>query len=202
MSTSQTLPNTGPLFLTALDELTALVHGVSPDDLDLATPCDGWAVRDLLSHLVAVQDRIPHIAAGGKPADTPSQVQGIPDDAWTDAWDERLPRLRAAIDNDEDLGRVVSHPAGPMPWAIAIGVYSSELAVHSWDLARALGRDAGLSQQVAVAVFPPIRGALPAEPRGAAIGIPFGPVVEVAADAPPYSQLVGWLGRDPEWTAA
>lgn len=202
MSTTQTLPNAGPLFLTALDELTALVHGVTPGDLDRATPCDDWAVRDLLSHLIAVQDRIPHIAGGGKPFELPSQVQGIADDSWLTAWDERLPRLRAAIENDENRGRIVVHPAGPMPWAVAVAVYSSEIAVHSWDLARALGRDDELSQQVALAVLPPMKGALPAEPRGSAIGIPFEPVVAVADDASPYAQLVGWLGRDPEWTAA
>ena len=44
-------------------------------------------------------------------------------------------------------------------------------------------------------------GALPAEPRGAEIGVPFGPVVPVAEDAPPYARLVGWVGRNPEWTA-
>ena len=202
MNETQTLPNAGPLFLTTLDQLTDLVHTVSTGDLDLATPCDGWSVRDLLSHLVAVQDRIPHIAGGGKPSDTPSQVQGIPDEGWLSAWDDRLPRLRAAIENDEDRGRIVVHPAGPMPWAVAVGIYASEIAVHSWDLARALGRDSDLNQQVALGVLPPIKGALPAEPRGAALGIPFGPVVPVADDATPYAQLVGWLGRDPEWTAA
>jgi len=38
--------------------------------------------------------------------------------------------------------------------------------------------------------------------RGEELGIPFGPVVQVPADAPPYAQLVAWVGRDPEWGAA
>jgi len=80
-----------------------------------------------------------------------------------------------------------------------VGVYASELATHAWDLARALGRDSELDQVIAAHVLPPMKGALPAEPRGLAIGIPFGPVVEVGRDATPYQQLVGWLGRDPGW---
>lgn len=85
---------------------------------------------------------------------------------------------------------------------MAVGIYSSELATHTWDLARALGVDAELDQQVAAAVLGPIQDALPAQPRGEEVGIPFGPVVPVADDASSYEQLVGWLGRDPEWAAA
>ena len=202
MNNAQHLPDTRPAFLAALDQLTALVRGLTPVDLDRPTPCDGWAVRDLLSHLVAVEDRIPHVAGGGAPFEVPSQVVGIADADWIAAWDERLPRLRAAATDDADPARIVTHPAGRLPWAIALGTYASELAVHGWDLARALGRDGDLNQQLAAGLLPQMQRALPAEPRGAEVGVPFGQVVEVPRGAAPYAQLVGWLGRDPEWAAA
>ena len=87
-------------------------------------------------------------------------------------------------------------------WLIAIGIYASELVTHTWDLARALGVDDTLNQQLAAGVLPQMQRALPPEPRGAEIGVPFGPVVAVGADATPYEALVGWLGRNPEWTCA
>jgi hypothetical protein len=40
-----------------------------------------------------------------------------------------------------------------------------------------------------------MRRILPPEPRGGEI--PFGPVVEIPADAPPYAQLAAYLGRHP-----
>ena len=202
MTNTQNLPDTGPLFLTAFDQLTEVVYRVAPGDLGLPTPCVGWTVRDLHSHLVAVEDRVAHIAQGGQAFEVPSQVDGIADDAWVAAWDDRSPRVRAAVTDDADPGRIVDHPAGRLPWAVAVGIYSSELATHTWDLARALGVDAELDQQVAAAVLGPIQDALPAQPRGEEVGIPFGPVVPVADDASSYEQLVGWLGRDPEWAAA
>lgn len=202
MNNTQNLPDARPAFLAALDQMSALVHRLTSSDLDRPTPCDGWAVRDLLSHLVAVEDRIPHVAGGGSPFEVPSQVDGIADDGWIAAWDERLPRLRSVATDNADPARLVNHPAGRMPWAIALGTYASELAVHGWDLARSLGLDDALDQQLAAGVLPQMRRALPAEPRGAEIGVPFGPVVETGPHAVPYAQLVGWLGRDPEWTAA
>lgn len=200
MSETQTLPDTRPLFFQALDQLTPLIDGVTAADLDGPTPCEGWSVRDLLGHLVAVSVRIPHIAAGGQPDEVPSQVSGIADNGWAAAWHERVGAVRGAVSPDEGRGRIVSHPAGQIPWAVAVGIYASELATHAWDLARALGRDSQLDQSIAAGVLAPMKGALPAEPRGVELGIPFGPVVEVGPDATPYQQLVGWLGRDPGWT--
>lgn len=200
MTQTQTLPDTRPLFHAALAQVGPLIDGIVPADLGRPTPCSDWTVRDLLRHLVAVEDRIVHIAGGGKPFEVPSMVDGIADADWPDAWRSRVAPLDQALAHDALLTRDWAHPAGTMPGFRAIAIYASELAVHAWDLARALGRDAELDQDVAAAVVGPITAALPAEPRGAAIGIPFGPVVGVADDASPYARLVGWVGRNPEWT--
>ena len=171
--------------VSALDQLSLLMNDVTPADLDRPTPCEGWAVRDLLAHLVGVENRIVHIAGGGTPAEMPAHVSGIADDGWAAAWNDRLEPLRTVV-ADTDPARMVVHPAG----------------THTWDLARALGVDDTLNQQLAAGVLPQMQRALPPEPRGAEIGVPFGPVVAVGADATPYEALVGWLGRNPEWTCA
>ncbi len=199
MNETQTLPDTRPLFRSALGQIAPLVDALTIADLGRPTPCSEWTVRDLLSHLVAVEDRIVHIAGGGKPFEVPSIVEGIADTDWSDAWRNRVAPLQDAIADDALLGQPWTHPAGTMPGFQAIAVYASELAVHAWDLARAIGRDSELNQEIAAAVVGPMTGALPAEPRGAEIGIPFGPVVPVADDAPHYVRLVAWVGRDPEW---
>lgn len=194
------LPDARPAFLASVDQLTALVERTTPTDLDRPTPCDDWTVRDLLAHLVGVENRIVHIAGGGTPDQMPAHVDGIADDGWATAWNDRLDGLREVVATT-DANCMVVHPAGTMPWAVALGIYASELVTHAWDLARALGVDDTLNQQLAAGVLPPMKAALPAELRGAEIGIPFGPVVAVGSDATPYAELVGWLGRDPEWAA-
>ena len=200
MNNTMTLSDTRPLLARATAQVTPLIESITPADLDRPTPCSDWSVRDLLSHLVAVEDRIVHIAGGGRPFEVPSMVDGIADDAWAQEWVSRLAPLSAALADDAVLERIFQHPAGPMPGTAAIGIYASEFAVHAWDLARALGRDAELDQEVAGAVVGPMIAALPAQPRGGVI--PFGPVVEVPDDAPAYARLVAWVGRDPEWTPA
>ena len=84
-----------------------------------------------------------------------------------------------------------------------LGVTWTRYDPSGWSMGVTLGRvfrEADLDQEVAAAVVGPITAALPAEPRGGVI--PFGPVVEVPGDAPAYVRLVGWVGRDPEWTPA
>jgi uncharacterized protein (TIGR03086 family) len=97
------------------------------------------------------------------------------------------------------LDRMLVLPFGTMPGRAAALAYTQELTVHAWDLASAIGRADGLDPSLAEAVTPLARQFVPAGVRGGPV--PFGPVVDVAADAGAYQQLVGWLGRDPAWSA-
>ncbi|WP_139978800.1 TIGR03086 family metal-binding protein [Nocardioides litoris] len=201
--TQQTPPLTDPrpALLAAAAQLTPYVEGVGETDLDRPTPCDGWVVRDLLAHLLAVADRVPHVLGGGHPSEVPSMVGGLDDAAGLVAgWTDRQPALAAALADDDLLGRTVHHPAGDMPAAAAIGTYVSELLVHAWDLAAALGDTSGLDDRQAEACLPAIVRALPAEIRGEE-WVPFGEVVPVADDARATDRLVAWVGRDPGWRA-
>lgn len=192
-------PDPRPLFAQTLDQCGRLVDAVTPEDLDRDTPCADYDVRTLLGHLVAVERRVVHIAQGGHPYEVPSLVTDVPDDGWAQAWKDARVDLEAAMADDDVLVRTFHHPAGDFPGFQAVFAYVSEVAVHGWDLAMALGRRGDLDDSLAAATLDPVRGFLPAEPRGGPV--PFGPVVEVADDAPAYDRLVGWMGRDPHWAA-
>ncbi|GAA5153493.1 TIGR03086 family metal-binding protein [Nocardioides marinquilinus] len=198
---STTLTDPRPTLLRAAAQLTPLVERVRPADLDRPTPCDDWAVRDLLAHLVAVEVRIAAILRGAHPADLPSLVDGVADEGWAAAWGEAGEALEVALAEDDVLTRTVEHPAGRMPAPQAIGIYVSELAVHGWDLGAALDDVSGLDPAVAEGCLEPMRRALTPEMRDQP-WVPFGPVVAVPDDAPAYDRLVAWVGRDPAWTPA
>lgn len=201
MTDTQTRPDPRPVLLAAAAQVTPLVASVTADDLDLPTPCDGWTVRDLLSHLLAVAERVPHVLGGGHPAEVPTQITGISDDAWSSAWTGRQAAFVAALEQPDVMGRTVHHPAGDMPAGQAIGIYVSELAVHAWDLAASLGDVSGLAPAIAEACLAPMQRALTPEMRDLD-QVPFGRVVDVAPDASAYDRLVAWCGRDPQWTPA
>jgi uncharacterized protein (TIGR03086 family) len=189
----------GALFRAA-DQAVAVVGLVRPEQLAAPTPCTEYDVRHLTGHVVAVLRRIGYVAGGGHAFDVPSIVLDLPDDAWAPAATTNAADLRAAWADDAVLDRVLRLPWGEVPGRGAALAYVQELTTHAWDLATALGRaemlDPGLAELALVAA----QRFLPAQPRGGQI--PFGPVVEVADDAPPYQRLVAWLGRDPQWSAS
>lgn len=186
-----------PLFAQALDQAATFVHAVRPGDLGSRTPCAEYDVRRLLGHLDAVLRRVAHVARGGHPFEVPSVIEDVRDSDWAAQWDKDRTALDAELADDAVLTRTLQLPWGDLPGAAAIGAYVSELTTHSWDLASALGRRDLLDDALAVACLPAMQRFVPADPRGDQV--PFGDVVEVAGDAPPYDRLAGWMGRDPRW---
>lgn len=181
------------LFVRALDQTEHLVNTTGPDDLDLPTPCDEYDVRTLLGHLLTVVARIDLALNGGDPLTIPVVTTGVDD--VPAAWKERRVSLDDTLADDAVLGQICKLPWGTLPGAAAIAAYTGELTTHSWDLAKATGRLDQLDDALATQVLPMVRQYVPAEQRGG--HVPFGPVVQVSADASPYDQLAGWQGRQP-----
>lgn len=71
-------------------------------------------------------------------------------------------------------------------------------AMHSWDLAKALGAEIDLDPALAEYSIAWSKRMLKPEYRGA--GKAFGAEVPVPLDAPAYGRLAGWFGRDPDFT--
>ncbi|MFF3862761.1 TIGR03086 family metal-binding protein [Streptomyces sp. NPDC002209] len=184
------------LDLAAAVELAGrTLAAVRPDQYDAPTPCDEFDVRRLSSHLVAVARRIAVIGRGEDPFSVPSFADELADGAWAAAWEPAAREVAAVWADPALLGRQLRLPMGVLPGAAAAAVYTHELTVHTWDLARATGQhpewDAALIERV-IAV---VRNALPAETRGGRI--PFAEVVTVDPDAPAIDRLVAWAGRRP-----
>jgi uncharacterized protein (TIGR03086 family) len=198
-STSAQGPDPRPLFLHAADQAVGLLAGLAPSELDGPTPCTEYDVRALAGHVITVLRRITYVAAGGNALDVP-QVTQVPDAELGSTAEADRDRLAQAWSDDAVLDRMLVLPFGTLPGRAAAFAYTQELTVHSWDLATAAGRQGALDPALAAAVLPAAQQFVPAQVRGGPV--PFGPVVEVGPDAGPYPQLVGWLGRDPNWTPA
>ncbi|MET9842662.1 MULTISPECIES: TIGR03086 family metal-binding protein [Streptomyces] len=168
---------------------------VRPEQYDAPTPCDEFDVRRLSSHLVAVVRRISVIGRGEDPFSVPSFADEVADGAWAQAW---VPGAREVAEVWADpgiLGRQLRLPMGVLPGAAAAAVYTHELTVHTWDLARATGQHPDWDAALIERVIGVVRRALPAETRGGRI--PFAEVVDVDPGAPAIDRLVAWAGRRP-----
>lgn len=188
-----------PNLRDAIAHAGQLVAATADADLDRPTPCDEFDVRTLLGHMDTVLRRVSHVLDGGAPLDIPHVTEGFADGDRVTTWKSDAAALEERLEDDSTLDRILTLPFGTVPGRVAFGAYVSELTTHAWDLASAIGRRDLLDDDLAIGSLATMQKALPAEPRGGRV--PFGPVVAVASDAGAYDQLVGWVGRDPAWTA-
>jgi uncharacterized protein (TIGR03086 family) len=150
------------------------------DQWEAGTPCDGWSVKDLVAHAVGVQQMV----AGG--------VLGAQLDEGAD-WGAVRDGITSALEDPSVLdGEVPQGPFGPMPKSMMLGIATSDLLIHTWDLARAIGADESLPAGPVEAAYMGLQRmpeqALRSDGR-------FSPAIEVADDADTQSKLLGFAGR-------
>jgi uncharacterized protein (TIGR03086 family) len=140
------------------------------------------------------------VAAVGR-GDDPFSVSFVVDegsdgvDAWVDQWNAAAHEVQEVWSAPGVLERAMRLPFATLPGAETIAIYTSEVTVHTWDLATATGQQPAWDDAVVAAALATMKKALPAEYRGPEV--PFAPVVAVAADAPLIDQLAAWNGRQP-----
>lgn len=169
---------------------TARADGVPADGWDLPSPCEGWAARDVVRHLV---EWVPAFfeAAGGPQLRTTTSV----DDDPAQAWRELDAAVQAGLGDPAVAATEVSHPrAGTHRFEGAVDTFVlGDVLVHTWDLARATGQDEHLDpDEVArmLAGMEPLDEVLRSSGQ-------FGPRVEVPADADAQTRLLAFSGRRP-----
>jgi uncharacterized protein (TIGR03086 family) len=177
----------------ALDQTQAMIDTIGADDLALPTPCPEYDVETLLGHLMTVVARINLALTGDNPLSIPTVTPDVTD--FAGLWKERRALVDETLSDPAILTMTCTVPWGTIPGAAAVASYTGELTTHSWDLAKATGRTALLDDTLATYCLPLIQQFVPADQRGGPV--PFGPVINVPADAPPYDRLAAWQGRQP-----
>lgn len=159
---------------------------------DVPTPVPGWTARDVVRHLI---EWFPPVLASGSGihlATGPSV-----DDDPVAAWKHRADAVQALLDDDNTATWTFDHPHIParrLHDAID-SIYTSDVFMHTWDLARATCQDDRLDPAECEAL---LAGMEAMDDMLRASG-QFGPKVAVAADADPTSRLIAFIGRDPNW---
>jgi uncharacterized protein (TIGR03086 family) len=175
----------------AMSNTARIVDGIGDDQWSLPTPCDDWDVRAVTNHAAWVIEMFG-AAVQGDPPPSPRDTDVLGDDParrFRSICEQALAAWRAC-----DLDQVVvSIPIGDLPGAVAVGINTTDVFVHGWDLARATDQNPALDPAVCEVVLAITRELLPPERRTAN----FAPPIDIAASAPLDEQLVAWLGRKP-----
>jgi len=168
------------------------VHQVRPDQWSLPTPDTEWDVRALVNHLTSEQLWVPALMSGQTPAGVGDAFAGdVLGDDPVAAWDAAAESARAAFADAGALARGVTLSYATVDGERYCREMTSDLLIHSWDLARAIGADETLDPELVHDIHERL---LPMAGMLAASGM-FAPAVEVDADADEQTRLLALLGR-------
>jgi uncharacterized protein (TIGR03086 family) len=161
---------------------------------DAPAPVAGWTARDVVRHLI---EWLPPFLAAGSGIRLPAG-RSVDDDPAA-AWQTHCDAVQALLDDPATAGRVLANPhIGELPLDRAIDqFYTADVFMHTWDLARATGQDDRLDQDLCAQL---LAGMEPMEEIIRSSG-QYGPRVPVKEYTDPQTRLLGFIGRDPEWTA-
>lgn len=122
---------------------------VGPDQWTAPTPCTEWDVRALVNHVVGANRRYTMLLDGAIAAevDATRTADHLGDEPVA-SFVATAAELNAALREPGAMVRTAHHPAGERTGAQLIEMRVLDVAVHTWDLARAIGADECLDPDV------------------------------------------------------
>lgn len=170
---------------------------VTAADLAARTPCERWSLHQLLNHQIGVvgmmADRIT--STDGEPASSALQLADT-DCVGTDpsaAYAAAVERASAAFHTPGVLDGTCVLALGEVSVRMAATLSLTDVVVHGWDVARALGKPVDIPPTLAESILE-LASPFADSVRGRA----FGPeITDLPPDASASDRLVAFLGRKP-----
>ena len=178
----------------AVTDLNAQVQAIRADQWDLPTPNTEWNVRDLVDHLIGGTVWVAPLIRGETIAGIGSRFEGDlaggdPQEAFRRTAEEAM----AAVDEPGAAERTVDLSRGPTPASDYLLERIADAAMHTWDLATALGRRVSLHPEVVSYGRRLLAEQGDAWRQGGALG----PIVPVPEDADEQTRFIAESGRAP-----
>jgi uncharacterized protein (TIGR03086 family) len=190
-------------YLLLSEGFLARIRATPADRWDAASPCAGWTARDVVAHVInghrgilAMVDRMPPAPADGvgisPMADAPTVEPGAD---LAIAFQRCRDDMHAMLtDPDRAATRLPGGPLGPVPVEQAADIIGGlELLVHTWDLARAVGGDEELDDELVTRTH---QALLPHYANLQATGA-FQPSLTAPDNADPQAAFLHFVGRRP-----
>ena len=170
-------------FKSLAADFGARVDATDDSAWDNQSPCAEWKARDVVGHVVDNLKGLAGAGDGGSSDDLDDPKQ---------AWATTLAATITALEQPGALEKVIESPMGPMPLGDMVGrLICTDILVHTWDLARAVGGDERLNQDAIPMAY---SGLKPIDAMLRRPGI-FGPKIEAPAGADLQTEFLLFLGR-------
>ena len=170
----------------AQDVFASVLANVGPQQLGDPTPCSEWAIRDLIEHVVGGNERVAQWSGVyHQPPVRPTNL--------VDAHRAAAAAAHEAFARAGGMDFVFDLPFGKVPGCVFIGMRTSDVLAHAWDLAAATGQSTDLDPELVAEELPVVRERVRPEFRGP--GRPFGEEQPCPSGRPPADQFAALLGR-------
>ena len=177
-------------YLRLADQFGARVDAAPPDKWNAQSPCENWTAADVVKHVVDTQRRMVWRLNGSEGEPDPIAADVDPKQLWHESYDA----AKEALQQPGVLEKTVPGPMGDMPIEMAVGrIYASDVLIHTWDLARAVGGDERLDPEAVTQAF---KGLQPMDAMIRQNNV-FGPKVEPPEGADEQTQFLCFVGRRP-----
>jgi len=138
---------TSEQFETAHRPLAAVLDAVPADHWTRRSPCADWTARDVVNHLITTQREF--LASRGIDLGDTPDVAADP----AAAWRHHAKRVREVIADDAVAGTEFDGHFGRTTIGATLEqFYVWDMVVHRWDVARAVGADAALTDDELVQI--------------------------------------------------
>jgi len=122
---------------------------VDDEHLELETPCEGWNVEALISHVVLGDAAVPLLFNGDALPATMAIDTSILGPNPVATWRGTALAAIEAFGVPGAMDQVVQHPAGERTGSVIARFRMVDQLAHAWDLATAIGVDAGIPEVLA-----------------------------------------------------
>ncbi len=178
----------------AVDAARTMIGAVQPGEMAASTTCESWDVRALINHMIgvclsftrALQGAPPGVDSGSSDlaGDDPAAAYARAAEALMQEW-----RAPGALD------KTLVMRFGELPAAQGARIMGADQLIHTWDLAKSLGRPYTMDEDLASATLEMMRQFDNPDLRGP--GRAFAAAVECPDDAPVQDRLIALSGRQP-----
>jgi len=157
------------------------------------SPCSEWDARGVLEHVIGFHDVLLLRPLGAKPE--------RPRDDPVRRWLVTVDALRSLLtrpglfDGPVHIPAVGNNAPTQLDAGRLVAALTQDVLVHTWDLARSVGADDRLDQDLCAHYL----GVQPDDPAALVASGMFSSPIETSPADDPQTRLLARLGRDPDW---
>ncbi len=190
-------------FVTASSGFAGRLRAVGSDGWTRPTPCAEWNVRQLVNHVTQANRNYVRLLNGGTAAEflAMRDFDALGSDPYG-AFAASAQECAAAFAEPGAFQHMLDHPLGRLLGRQALAVRTTDTAIHTWDLARAVGADETLDADLVTWIdghLPDIYAGMAEMPTSAETTHRFfaAPVGVLPNDASVLASLLHRMGRVP-----